>query len=183
MLCLSFFSAGPTIIKELIKPCRNGSTYYMSWCHPSGSITIALFSYFCHHFDTPCEKERQHDTQLELSASPNKWCFLYYSKKQASKVTGIFLRIMTPSVQQKTAWGLLQQMDASRAEGTQTSSFHLFFLLRESMNAVPYIMLQIMHLSFPHLWQLQGSTHPESCWWTWPCENHLFDCGIPLPDQ
>lgn len=90
MLCLFFFSVGLTSIKELIKPCRNGSTYYMSWCHPSGSITIALFSYFCHHFDTPCEKERQHDTQLELSASPNKGCFLYYSKKQASKVTGIF---------------------------------------------------------------------------------------------
>lgn len=73
----------------------------MSWCHPSGSITIALFSYFCHHFDTSCENERQQDMRLELSLARIKDAF--YIEKQASKVTGIFLRIKTSCVQQKTA--------------------------------------------------------------------------------
>lgn len=176
------FSVGLTSIIELIKPCRNGSTYYMSWCHPSGSITIALFSYFCHHFDTSCEKGRQHDMQLELSASQNKGCFLYYSKKQASKVTSIFWesRLLVCNRKQHEICytrGMYLELREHK------SSFLSFFLLRESVNAVPYIMLQIMHLSFSHLCKLQCSTYPESCGWTWPCENHLFDRGIPLPDQ
>lgn len=55
--------------------------------------------------------------RLELSLARIKDAF--YIEKQASKVTGIFLRIKTSCVQQKTAWGLLQQTDVSGAEGTQ----------------------------------------------------------------